>query len=55
MIIAIEILTVLVTFAIVVLISWMFRDDDGSRRARKWESDPGPKPSSPETYRVRLH
>jgi hypothetical protein len=55
MMIAIEILTVLVTFAIVVLIGRVFRDDDHIRGARKWKSDPGPKPSSPDSYRVRLH
>jgi hypothetical protein len=55
MMIAMEILTVLVTFAIVVLISWVFRDDGHSRGAPKWKSDPGPKPSSPDTYWVRLH
>jgi flagellar basal body-associated protein FliL len=55
MMIAIEILIMLVTVAIVVLISWVFRDDDGSRSAPKWGSDPGPTPSSPDSYSVRLH
>lgn len=55
MMIAIGILTVLVTFAVVVLISWVFRDGDHRRVASKWESDAAATPSTPDSYWVRLH
>jgi hypothetical protein len=55
MMIAIGILTVLVTFAVVALIGRVFRNDGHSRGAPKWESGAGAMPSSPDSNWVRLH
>jgi cytochrome b len=54
LLIAIEILTVLATLAVVVVIGWFSRDVQ-SRGEGEWTSRPAPTPEPSGSYRVRLH